>query len=76
MSTPPLLPPSDPPVTQAVEAAIHSTPGLQGRDQRLKEWKAKAYTLSNADARALSARLLNGKQVQWQDWTLSSVRFY
>lgn len=48
---------------QAVEAAIHSTRGLQGRDQRLKEWKSQAYGLSNAEARALSARLLDGKQV-------------
>lgn len=49
---------------QAVEAAIHSTRGLQGRDQRLKEWKSKAYGLSNAEARALGARLLDGKQVR------------
>lgn len=47
---------------QAVEAALHSTRGLQGRDQRLQEWKSKAYGLSNAEARALSARLLDGKQ--------------
>eukprot|EP00903_Cladosiphon_okamuranus_P014471 g13424.t1 len=52
---------------EAVEAAIHSTRGLQRRDQRLKEWKCKAYSLSNAEARVLSARLLDGKQVYF-DW--------
>ena len=51
---------------QAVEAAIHSMPGLQGRDQRLKEWQSNAYSLGHADARALSVRLLDGKQVRWQ----------
>lgn len=48
---------------KAVEAAIHSTGGLRGRDQRLAEWKSKAYNLSNAEARALSTRLLDGKEV-------------
>lgn len=48
---------------KAVEAAIHSMRGLQGRDQRLQEWKSKAYSLSNAEARVLSAKLLGGKQV-------------
>ncbi|CAM9623787.1 unnamed protein product [Ectocarpus sp. 4 AP-2014] len=52
---------------EAVEAAIHSMRGLQGRDQRLQEWKSKAYSLSNAEARALSSRLLGGKQVYF-DW--------
>ncbi|CAM9540038.1 unnamed protein product [Ectocarpus sp. 6 AP-2014] len=52
---------------EAVEAAIHSMRGLQGRDQRLQEWKSKAYSLSNAEARVLSARLLGGKQVYF-DW--------
>lgn len=51
------------PKKKAVETAIHSMRGLQGRDQRLQEWKSKAYSLSNAEARALSARLLGGKQV-------------
>lgn len=67
--------PLDPPLTfaflcvvcalrrQTVEAAIHSTRGLQGRDQRLREWKSKAYGMGNAEARALSSRLLDGKQV-------------
>lgn len=49
---------------KAVEAAIHSTGGLQRRDQRLAEWKSKAYSLSNAEARALSTRLLDGKEVR------------
>lgn len=48
---------------KAVETAIHSTPGLRGRDERLHEWKSKAYALSNADARTLSTKLLDGKQV-------------
>eukprot|EP00904_Undaria_pinnatifida_P004702 jgi/Undpi1/14232/HiC_scaffold_9.g03881.m1 len=52
---------------EAVEAAIHSMPGLQGRDQRLKEWQSKAYSLGHADARALSVRLLGGKQIHF-DW--------
>ncbi|CAN0131923.1 unnamed protein product [Pylaiella littoralis] len=52
---------------EAVETAIHSTSGLRGRAQRLAEWKSKAYGLSNAEARALSTRLLDGKEVYF-DW--------
>ena len=60
---------------QAVEAAIQSMHGLQGRDQRLKEWRSKAYSLGHADARALSVRLLGGKQVQYVYHTGSCFYF-
>ncbi|CAM9274621.1 unnamed protein product [Discosporangium mesarthrocarpum] len=52
---------------EVVEAALHAQPGLRGRDQRLKEWSEKAYSLSHQEARNLAKALLDGSEVCF-DW--------
>ncbi|CAM9379395.1 unnamed protein product, partial [Choristocarpus tenellus] len=54
--------------SEAVEAALRTTPGLPERDQRLAEWTSKVYSLGHWEARVLAKRLMEGKEQVYFDW--------